>query len=165
MENFTRVTAGVELDLDLTDDGWTRNALELTDPAVIRETARLGREMTPDEIAEFLYRADFEAMERLRARIGRIVRDEKTAESLKPWFKLMCKRPGYHDEYLETFNRDNVELVDTDGRGVQRFTESAAVVDGRADELDALIFATGFEVGTEFTRRSDSRSPVATVFG
>mgnify|MGYP000166729861 FL=1 len=153
MENFTRVTAGVELDLDLTDDGWTRNALELTDPAVIRETARLGREMTPEEIAEFLYRADFEAMERLRARIGRIVRDEKTAESLKPWFKLMCKRPGYHDEYLETFNRDNVELVDTDGHGVQRFTESAAVVDGIEYELDALIFATGFEVGTEFTRR------------
>jgi cyclohexanone monooxygenase len=153
MENFTRVTCGVEMDLDLTDDGWTRNALELTDPAVIRETARLGREMTPEEIGEFLYRADFEAMERLRSRIGQTVRDEKTAESLKPWFKLMCKRAGYHDEYLHAFNRDNVELVDTDGRGVERFTETAAVVDGVEYELDALIFATGFEVGTEFTRR------------
>lgn len=153
MENFTRVTCGVEMDLDLTDDGWTRNALELTDPAVVRETARLGREMTPEETAEFLYRKDFEAMERLRSRIGETVRDEKTAESLKPWFKLMCKRAGYHDEYLHTFNRDNVELVDTDGRGVERFTETAAVVDGVEYELDALIFATGFEVGTEFTRR------------
>ncbi|MEZ0341076.1 flavin-containing monooxygenase [Mycobacterium sp. pV006] len=153
MENFTRVTCGVEMDIDLVDDGWTRNALALTDPAVIRETARLGREMTPDEITEFLYRLDFETMERLRKRIADTVRDPKTAESLKPWFKLMCKRTGYHDDYLETFNRDNVELVDTDGRGVERFTETAAVVDGVEYELDALIFATGFEVGTEFTRR------------
>ncbi len=153
MANFTRVTCGVEMDLDLVDDGWTRNALALTDPAVIRETARLGREMTQQETDEFLYRIDFEAMERLRARISRTVHDPKTAESLKPWFKLMCKRAGYHDEYLKTFNRDNVELVDTDGRGVERFTETAAVVDGVEYELDALIFATGFEVGTEFTRR------------
>ena len=153
MENFTRVNAGVEWELDLTDDGWTRNALALTEPAVIRETARLGREMTPDEVTEFLYRADWEAMERLRGRISQEVTDEETAEALKPWFKLNCKRPGYHDEYLRTFNRTNVTLVDTDGRGVERFTETGAVVDGVHYELDALIFATGFEVGTEFTKR------------
>ncbi|MGW0163504.1 flavin-containing monooxygenase [Mycobacterium sp. NPDC003323] len=153
MENFTRVTCGVETELDLTDDGWTRNALELTDPAVVRETERLGRDMTPDEVAEFLYRADYEVMERLRNRITDTVTDPQTAEALKPWFKLMCKRPGYHDDYLPTFNRNNVTLVDTDGRGVERFTEDAAVVDGVEYELDALIFATGFEVGTEFTRR------------
>ncbi|HEX2215003.1 MAG TPA: monooxygenase, partial [Mycobacterium sp.] len=146
-------TCGVEMDVDLTDDGWTRNALELTDPAVIRETERLGREMSPQEIDEFLFRADYHAMERLRRRIADTVRDPRTAEALKPWFRLMCKRPGYHDEYLETFNRDNVELVDTDGRGVERFTATAAIVDGVGYELDALIFATGFEVGTEFTRR------------
>ncbi|OBB56772.1 monooxygenase [Mycobacterium sp. 852013-51886_SCH5428379] len=153
MENFSRVTAGVEVDVDLTDDGWTRNALALGEPAVARETARLGREMTPEEVEAFLDRADYEAMERLRTRISRTVRDPKTAASLKPWFKLNCKRPGYHDEYLETFNRDNVVLVDTDGRGVERFTPTCAVVDGVEYELDALIFATGFEVGTEFTRR------------
>lgn len=153
MENFTRVTCGVESDLDLTDDGWTRNALALTEPAVVRETQRLGREMTPDEINEFLYRADWDAMERLRGRIGTVVTDQQTADALKPWFRLNCKRPGYHDEYLKTFNRDNVALVDTDGRGVERFTETAAVVAGMHYELDALIFATGFEVGTEFTRR------------
>ncbi|MGU3503320.1 flavin-containing monooxygenase [Mycobacterium sp. C31M] len=153
MENFTRVTCGVETDLDLTDDGWTRNALELTDPAVARETQRLGREMSPDEIAAFLYRADFEVMQRLRDRITTTVTDPATAAALQPWFKLMCKRPGYHDEYLKTFNRDNVHLVDTDGRGVESLTATAAVVNGEHYELDALIFATGFEVGTEFTRR------------
>lgn len=153
MENFTRVTCGVEMELDLTDDGWTRNALELTDSAVIRENQRLGREMSPEETAAFLFRADFDATERLRARISETVHNQKTAEALKPWFRLMCKRAGYHDEYLKTFNRPNVELVDTDGRGVERFTETAAVVNGVEYELDALIFATGFEVGTEFTRR------------
>ncbi|BBZ05431.1 monooxygenase [Mycolicibacterium chitae] len=153
MENFTRVTCGVEMELDLTDDGWTQKALALSEPAVARETARLGREMSLEEITEFLFRADWDAMERLRARIDATVRDPKTAEALKPWYRLNCKRPGYHDQYLDTFNRPNVTLVDTDGRGVERFTETAVVVDGVAYELDALVFATGFEVGTEFTRR------------
>lgn len=152
MENFTRVTAGVEAD-DLVDDGWTRNALKLTEVAVARENALRGGEMTPDEVANFLYEADYWVMEGLRARIDDVVTDPQTAESLKPWYKLMCKRPGFHDDYLPTFNRDNVELVDTDGRGVQSFTETAAVVDGVHYELDALIFATGFEVGTSYTRR------------
>ncbi len=153
MENFTRVTAGVETELDLVDDGWTHNALALNDPAVARETARRGREMTPTEIADFLYETDYEVMERLRGRIDDTVKDPKTAESLKPWYRLNCKRTGFHDEYLEAFNRNNVELVDTDGRGVERFTENGAVVNGVNYELDALIFATGFEVGTAFTRR------------
>ncbi|BBZ68078.1 monooxygenase [Mycolicibacterium insubricum] len=153
MENFTRVTCGVEMITDLVDDGWTRNALSLNDPAVARETARLGREMTPEEIAEFLFRTDWEVTQRLRARIDATVDDPATAESLKAWYRLNCKRTGFHDQYLETFNRPNVTLVDTDGRGVARFTENAVVVDGVEYEIDALIFATGFEVGTEFTRR------------
>jgi len=153
MENFTRVTAGVEVELDLVDDGWTHNALALGDPAVARETARRGREMTPDEIEDFLYEIDYDVTERLRARIDDTVDDPKTAESLKPWYRLNCKRTGFHDEYLGTFNRDNVELVDTDGHGVERFTETGAVVNGVHYELDALIFATGFEVGTSYTRR------------
>ncbi|MGY4711192.1 flavin-containing monooxygenase [Mycolicibacterium sp. CBM1] len=153
MENFTRVTAGLEPVDDLVDDGWTRNALTLGDPAVLRENARRGREMTPEEVAEFLYEVDWNVMERLRARIDDVVSDPKTAESLKPWYRLNCKRTGFHDEYLPTFNRDNVELVDSDGRGVEAFTETGVVVDGVHYELDALVFATGFEVGTSYTRR------------
>ncbi len=153
MENFTRVTCGVEMVVDLVDDGWTRNALSLNDPAVARETARLGREMTLEEITEFLFRTDWEVTQRLRARIDAIVTDPATAESLKAWYRLNCKRTGFHDDYLATFNRPNVTLVDTDGRGVERFTENAVVVNGVEYEIDALIFATGFEVGTEFTRR------------
>jgi cation diffusion facilitator CzcD-associated flavoprotein CzcO len=82
------------------------------------------------------------------------VRDPATAEALKPWYRQFCKRPCFHDEYLPTFNRPNVTLVDTHGRGVERITKKGVVVDGREYEVDCLIFATGFEVGTDYSRRS-----------
>jgi cation diffusion facilitator CzcD-associated flavoprotein CzcO len=69
-------------------------------------------------------------------------------------YGYFCKRPCFHDEYLQTFNRDNVTLVDTQGRGVERITESGVVVDAVPYELDCLIFATGFEVGTDYCRRT-----------
>ena len=77
-----------------------------------------------------------------------------TAEALKPWYGYFCKRPCFHDEYLQTFNRDNVTLVDTRGLGVERITEAGVVVDGVHHELDCLIFATGFEVGTDYSPRT-----------
>jgi cation diffusion facilitator CzcD-associated flavoprotein CzcO len=98
--------------------------------------------------------ADFAKMEEIRARVDDIVADRATAEALKPWYGYFCKRPCFHDEYLQTFNRDNVTLVDTRGRGVERITECGVVVDGEAYELDCLIFATGFEVGTDYCRRT-----------
>jgi cation diffusion facilitator CzcD-associated flavoprotein CzcO len=83
-----------------------------------------------------------------------VVEDDATAEALKPWYRQFCKRPCFHDEYLPTYNRPNVTLVDTQGRGVERLTEHAVVVDGTRYEVDCLIFATGFEVGTTYTRRA-----------
>ena len=98
--------------------------------------------------------ADFEKMEEIRARVDAIVNDPETAEALKPYYRQFCKRPCFHDEYLDTFNRPNVTLVDTDGKGVERITEKGVVVDGVEYELDCLIYATGFEVGTDYTRRA-----------
>src|SRR5260370_22107094 len=80
-----------------------------------------------------------------------MVQDPATAEGLKPWYGQWCKRPTFNDEYLHTFNRPNVKLVDTKGKGVDRVTENAVVVDGVAYPVDCLIFATGFEVGTAYT--------------
>jgi cation diffusion facilitator CzcD-associated flavoprotein CzcO len=93
-------------------------------------------------------------MEEIRARIDAIVTDRAAAEALKPWYGYYCKRPCFHDEYLQAFNRDNVTLVDTRGLGVERITEPGVVVDEVTYELDCLIFATGFEVGTDYTRRT-----------
>jgi cyclohexanone monooxygenase len=82
------------------------------------------------------------------------VSDPATAEALKPYYRQFCKRPTFNDEYLQTFNRPNVALVDTNGQGVRRVTKNAVVVDGKEYEVDCLIFATGFEVGTAYTRRA-----------
>jgi cyclohexanone monooxygenase len=81
------------------------------------------------------------------------VHDPATADSLKPWYRLLCKRPTFHDTYLPTFNRPNVHLVDTHGRGVERATEKGLVVDGVEYELDCLILATGFDTGSSYTER------------
>ena len=98
--------------------------------------------------------ADFKKMEQVRARVDELVADPETAEALKPYYRQFCKRPTFNDEYLPTFNRPNVKLVDTKGRGVDRITEKGVVFDGQEYEVDCLIFATGFEVGTAYTRRA-----------
>ena len=91
--------------------------------------------------------ADFEQMEKVRARAAAIVHDPATAEALKPYYRQFCKRPCFHDDYLPTFNRPNVQLVDTDGKGVERITENGVVVDGKEYAVDCIVMATGFETG------------------
>ena len=98
--------------------------------------------------------SDDEKMEEIRARVDRIVDDPATAAALKPWYRQLCKRPCFHDEYLQAFNRPNVHLVDTDGRGVTRIDETGVWVGDEHVELDCIIFASGFEVGTEYARRA-----------
>ena len=93
-------------------------------------------------------------MERIRARIDEVIEDPATAEAMKPWYRYLCKRPCFHDEYLPTFNRPNVTLVDTDGKGVDRITRRGVVANGQEYELDCLIFATGFDVSQNYTRRA-----------
>ncbi|ORB73466.1 flavin-containing monooxygenase [Mycobacterium scrofulaceum] len=149
IENFQILTAGGQADEDLVADAWTSITRKLPvmrhDGDGVADPAQRSRDI---EIA------DFAKMEEIRARVDGIVTDPATAEALKPWYGYFCKRPCFHDEYLQTFNRDNVTLVDTRGRGVQRITERAVVVDGVPYELDCLIFATGFEVGTDYCRRT-----------
>ena len=93
-------------------------------------------------------------MESIRARVDAVVQDRDTAEALKPFYRQFCKRPCFHDEYLPAFNRPNVTLVNTDGQGVAEMTEDAVVVGGKTYEVDCVIFASGFEVGTNYSRRA-----------
>jgi len=111
--------------------------------------------MSPAGIARAVELADFEKMEEIRARVDAIVKDPQTAEALKPYYRQFCKRPCFHNEYLETFNRPNVTLVDTQGRGVDAITATGVRAQGREYELDCLIYASGFEVGTDYSRRAD----------
>ncbi|OSC38816.1 flavin-containing monooxygenase [Mycobacterium decipiens] len=149
IQNFQILTAGGQAEEDLVADAWTSITRKL--PVMRHDIDGSGN---PEERTRSIELADFAKMEEIRARVDDIVADPATAEALKPWYGYFCKRPCFHDEYLQTFNRDNVSLVDTRGRGVDRITESGLVVDGLAYELDCLIFATGFEVGTDYCRRT-----------
>ena len=106
---------------------------------------------------EVLELANFEKMEEIRARVDAEVEDPSVAEALKPYYKMFCKRPCFHDEYLATFNRSTVTLVDTGGRGVDRITRDGVVAGGALHEVDCIIYATGFEVGTGYERRAGFR--------
>ncbi len=150
MDNFNNLVSGVPQAEDLVHDGWT----DIITNLLLGMQKSDSPDFSPEGIARAVELADFEKMESIRARIDATVKDPATAEALKPWYRQFCKRPCFHNEYLETFNRDNVTLVDTGGRGVERITKNGVVVSGREIELDCLIYATGFEVGTDYCRRA-----------
>ncbi len=152
MENFTTLqTLGFAED-DLVMDGWTDISRRIRD----RVVAFVAAGAQPD--AETLLRAyeesDDEKMDEIRARVDAVVTDPSTAAALKPWYRQLCKRPCFHDEYLGAFNLPGTRLVDTDGRGVERIGADGAWVGGVHHPLDVLVIASGFEVGTSHARRS-----------
>jgi len=148
-DNFVALTSGLPQNEDLVNDGWTE---------AVRETggffATAGGDLSPEEIGERMELADFRKMNAVRARVAEIVKNPRTAESLKPWYRQFCKRPTFSNTYLPTFNRSNVTLIDTNGGGVERFTETGFIFDGKEYAVDCIIFATGFEVGTGKARRA-----------
>ena len=180
--NFESLLAGVYQKEDLVNDGWTdlfkiffgafrkirpsnyKMATWAVSSVFSSDLYRLGFEgymrnkfmnfVGHDNLMKEMEMADFEKMEKIRARADAVIEDPKTAESLKPYYRQLCKRPCFHDEYLQTFNKPNVTLVDTKGRGVNQITQKGIIFEGKEYEVDCIIFATGFEVGTAYTRRS-----------
>ncbi|MEX1218696.1 MAG: NAD(P)/FAD-dependent oxidoreductase [Acidimicrobiales bacterium] len=140
--NFTHSVTGVKPAIDLVDDGWTD--VMWTNTMVVPES--------PDHASE-LEISDLKTMEKMRVRVDEIVKDPATAEKLKAYYGKNCKRVCFHDDYLPSFNRPNVQLVDTNGKGIERATETGIVVDGVEHEIDCLIFASGFEVFTDLDVR------------
>jgi cyclohexanone monooxygenase len=149
IENFTTLTSGGFADEDLVRDGWTDiiNNIQL----LAHRKLALGEPV--EDPAALTQLADFKKMEQIRARVDAIVQDPAVAEALKPYYNQFCKRPCFHDEYLPAFNRPNVTLVDTAGKGVERITEHGVVVAGQEYKVDCLIYATGFEVGITIKER------------
>jgi cyclohexanone monooxygenase len=150
MDNFNNLVSGIPQSENLVNDGWTDI---ITNLLIGMQTAD-APDLTPEGIERAVELADFQKMEAIRARVDAIVKDPATAAALKPWYRQFCKRPCFHNEYLEAFNRPNVTLVDTEGKGVERITPRGVVAGGRGYEVDCLIFATGFEVGTDYCRRA-----------
>ena len=154
---FQRTPSSIDFRHDWpTDPNWARK-LEPGWQAKRREKALQSTNETDDQKAKKAAisaeekirkqeNANIDAMMRIHKRIEQEVKDPATAEALKPWYMLMCKRPCFHEDYLATFNRPNVHLVDTHGKGIHRITEKGPEFEGKVYEVDVLIYATGFDV-------------------
>tara|TARA_B100001250_G_scaffold412572_1_gene444148 strand:+ start:1318 stop:3231 length:1914 start_codon:yes stop_codon:yes gene_type:complete len=177
--NFESLLTGAPIKEDLVSDGWTEafrllfGSIRNRAPSKLKmlswaltsvaspEMYKVGlkqymtnKAMAHMDIRNAMQMADYQKMEKVRSRADEIVQDKDTAESLKPYYNQFCKRPCFHDEYLQTFNLPNVELIDTDGKGLNKISEKGIVFEGKEYEVDCIIFATGFEVGTDYSRRA-----------
>jgi cation diffusion facilitator CzcD-associated flavoprotein CzcO len=151
--NFATLQTGGFTDVDLVKDGWTDIAQRIRD-RVVAEMSVPGVEFGPETVQRAFDESDDEKMDEIRARVDAIVNDPDTAEHLKPWYRQLCKRPCFHDEYLQAYNEPGAHLIDTAGQGVESIDATGVWVAGEHYELDCLIFASGFEVGTEHARRA-----------
>jgi len=137
MDNFQAIMLGRSVDTDLVDDGWTRHYGPVHHPPrhegmSVADYIRAGEEL------------DFSIMEEHRRRVEEVVTDPAKAAILKPYYRYLCKRPCFHDEYLEAFNKPNVTLIDCPA-GVERVTPRGPVAGGREYPVDCIIYGTGFE--------------------
>lgn len=147
LENFTANQAFIlspeTVEEDLVQDGWTDVSRRMR----ARIAALPDDKRTTRDILGVWEDADFEKMSEIRARTGAVVQDPATAEKLQAWYRQFCKRPCFHDTYLQAFNTPGTHLVDTDGRGVERITGTGFVVDGQEYAVDCIIYASGFKTG------------------
>lgn len=154
---FQRTPSSIDIRDDWpTDPNWARK-LKPGWQAKRRERVLAMSEPSPEEKAKMASvsreekikkqeNANIDYMMRIHRRIDETVEDKATADALKPWYMFMCKRPCFHNEYLPSFNQDNVTLVDTQGKGITEINELGPEFEGETYELDLLIYATGFEV-------------------
>lgn len=148
-ENFSQILSGIPVEEDLVNDSWTRLFDYLAQAAVMLQDG-----VSQELIAQISEITDAKTMNRLRERVEFAVDDKETAEKLKPWYGVFCKRPTFNDDYFPCFNRPNVTLLDTDGKGVDAITSDGIVIGGTEVKVDCIIFATGFETATSYTQRS-----------
>jgi cation diffusion facilitator CzcD-associated flavoprotein CzcO len=148
--NFGTLFTGQPADVDLVADGWTAIGQRIRD-RLIENHGGIPEVPDPDEFIQAYHDTDDEKMTELRRRVDEIVGDPEAAAGLKAWYRQFCKRPCFHDEYLDTFNRATVHLVDTDGRGVERVDETGVWVGDQHFDLDCIVYASGFEFGRDYT--------------
>lgn len=148
-DNFNAILSGQPVEVDLVADMWTDSRRYMS--IIAAETGG-----TPESIEAMMAMselADMQKMNDVRARVDSLIERDDVAERLKPWYPRYCKRPTFHDDYLPTFNRQNVTLVDTSAsHGVERITPTGLVANGVEYQIDCIIFATGFEITTGVQR-------------
>jgi cyclohexanone monooxygenase len=146
-ENFAEILSGRPVTEDLVNDGWTDIFRNNIASGFVLSSERA--QAAPEDMALRAELADFHKMNTIRARVDQIVEQKEVAEALKPWYRVFCKRPTFNDEYLPTFNRPNVTLVDvSEAKGIERITRKGVLANGVEYEVDCIIYATGFDIGS-----------------
>ena len=137
MDNFQAIILGRPVEADLVDDGWTHDWAAVQNPP--RDKVK-----SMEDYIRVAEEVDYAIMDAHRRRVEELVTDPIAAAVLKPYYRYLCKRPCFHDEYLLAFNNDNVTLIDCPA-GFDRITEKGPVVDGQQYEVDCIVYGTGFE--------------------
>ena len=150
LENFVGNLAGGFAGEDWVQDGWTDLGKRIRNEIL----ALPADQRTPENILAAFEDADHQKMEEIRQRAERVVNDPEAGQKLKAWYRQLCKRPCFHDEYLQAFNQPGVRLIDTDGKGVERITSDGVVAGSIEYPVDCIVYASGFEVGSEYTARA-----------
>lgn len=142
LRNFhQQFTTEKQPDVDLVKDKWT---------IAVGMCAIAGNAAGPKTMEELpaymekLHGLDAPRQDRIRKRVEQVVEDPETAKKLQAWYPTWCKRPAFSHEYLQAFNRDNVTLVDTEGKGLDRITADSVVFGDKSYVVDVIICATGF---------------------
>jgi len=157
-ERNKRMPAGLGADMNPMNDGF----------AEVPADERLRRFEERWEYGGFSFMASFADMlmsheandaaaEFVREKIRGIVEDPEVAGLLSPDNVIGCKRICLDSGYFETFNRSNVTLVDVSSAPIEKITKSGLRTGGRDVELDAIVFATGFDAMTGALARIDIR--------
>ncbi len=130
------------------EPGWQSKRREkaFTEPPLTQIQLDRRNTYTAEQKLQAQENGNIDYMMRIHKRIEEVVEDSATAEALKPWYMFMCKRPCFHNDYLPTFNRPNVHLIDTHGQGITEIGPNGPIFEGTEYKLDLLIYATGFEV-------------------
>jgi cation diffusion facilitator CzcD-associated flavoprotein CzcO len=134
--------------------GWQKHRIEnlaecisrLKTSAALVGGNRFGR-VPPEKAQEHIGKMvalDAEHNQEVRDLVSQVVKDKQTAGKLTPWYPTWCKRPTFSDLYLQAFNDDNVHLVDTDGKGIDRVTPHGIVANGQEYPIDILVLSTGY---------------------
>ena len=126
---------------DLVRDGWTPiRGLS----ALIGSSTEFVAPGEEEQHIQNLLEKDRPWTEDMRRRILDEVKDAETARKLTSQAPSFCKRPTFHNEYLSTFNKPEVTLVDTAGNGVTAYTPNGVMANDQEYEVDVLILATGY---------------------
>ncbi|MCR9279870.1 MAG: NAD(P)/FAD-dependent oxidoreductase [Pseudomonadaceae bacterium] len=147
-KRFGEAFLGGPVPPEFEDEGWVRMIRNL------HSLASKARDQAVDQVGNLAQLADFATMEQIRTIVDEKVKDPDVASKLKAYYNQFCKRPTFNDDYLPTFNRHNVELIDvSDSQGVDRITEKGFVANGKEYEVDCIIYASGFEITSSYERR------------